>query len=541
VSAAEQSLADVNVRTAFDKAQASVQAFSTGTINASMLSKELASAFETISSQDADGVLGDLPVHRDIAYQLYYANEIAMSVVDTHVTNVVGTGLTLSANMNRRVLESRAGLSSGQIDDLEEQIEDDFQIWAESPQYCDADREMTFYDFQDLALRTRMIGGDAPILIARRDARRVMRNGYLTQLQSISPRRLRNRNDKADTAQMRGGIERDRQGRIRYHFSRRDPNTAIFSGAEQNDWFPPIPQFSGNGRQNVILLKKMLESQQTRGRPILMVIAKLIGRVGKFTDMQVMAAIKSAYFSVYMKESPDEFAHGEEKLRQDLKLEGDGAIVSGEAEPELLTSNHPGPHVEQFYTAAFKLAGMATGIPYEILVKSFTTSYSASRAAINEYKKLKRAEQKQLRLKMCRPVYCSHMYDRVQQGVFNLPGFMEDEQLRNAYCGAFWIPPAEGALDKNREIMPEIALIQNNLKSEGMVTEEILGVPFKVMVAKIARDRRLLEREGIDPAPLTPNLAQVTERLAALVDDDPDGDDETDDDNDDDSEGSQND
>lgn len=503
---------------AYRKAQTAFTAYSNHSISQSMLAKRVFDAFDQVMGEDADGVLAELPDYRDIAYQLYYANEIAMAVVETHATNVVGTGLTLKCNMNRDLIQARTGLDDDALDVLEEQIETDFENWSETPRYCDVDGEMSFFEHQDLALRTRMIGGDAPGLIVRRDARRAARNGYLTQLQAISPRRLSNPQNQPDTAMLRGGIERNGQGQLRFHFSRKDPNSTLFDGPSSLDWFPGISKFNAAGRQNVTFVKRMQEPGQTRGRPLLMVIAKLVARIGKFTDAQVMAAIKHAFMSLYMEGEPDSLNYGDDApARPDGKLElKEGTIAFGSSKPHLLQSHQPGPHLEQFYTQGFKIAGMATGIPWEILCKAFTTSYSASRGARNEYKRLIRLEQKHLRIHFCKPVYCSWLMDRVMQGALDLPGFEDDEQLRNAYCRAFWIPPAEGAIDKNREIMPEIAMLQSNLKSEEMIVEELLGVPFKFVVNSIGKSRRAIEKAGIDPAIMTPNLIDVAARLAEL-------------------------
>ncbi|MGZ7263521.1 phage portal protein, partial [Streptococcus pyogenes] len=71
---------------------------------------------------------------------------------------------------------------------------------------------------------------------------------------------------------------------------------------------------------------------------------------------------------------------------RDLRL-GDGLVMELDEGESIETANpgRPNAQFDPFVMAMWKMIGGALGVPFEILVKHFTASYSASRAALLQF------------------------------------------------------------------------------------------------------------------------------------------------------------
>ena len=71
---------------------------------------------------------------RQRARMLYMAAPLATSAIKTNRTNVIGSGLILSAKVDRETL----GMTAEQADAWQRTTEKEFALWAENRQACDA-------------------------------------------------------------------------------------------------------------------------------------------------------------------------------------------------------------------------------------------------------------------------------------------------------------------------------------------------------------------------------------------------------------------
>ncbi len=133
---------------------------------------------------------------------------------------------------------------------------------------------------------------------------------------------------------------------------------------------------------------------QYRGVPYLATVIESLKQLTRYTEAELMAAVINAFFTVFVKsESPAETARDFEGVvdeeapleTPDYKL-GPGAInILNEGESiEIADAKRPNVNFDGFVSAMAKYIGAALEIPYELLTKSFTSSYSASRAALLE-------------------------------------------------------------------------------------------------------------------------------------------------------------
>ena len=132
---------------------------------------------------------------------------------------------------------------------------------------------------------------------------------------------------------------------------------------------------------------------------------------------------------------------------------GPGTVVHlGEGEKVVFGNpNIPTTGFESFTKTVCRLVGSALEIPYEVLIKEFDSSYSASRAALLEAWEAFKMRRQWFVDDFCQPVYEVWLAEAVALGRIKAPGFFEDPIIRDAWCGARWIGPVQGQLDPTKE------------------------------------------------------------------------------------------
>src|SRR5690606_20406351 len=105
-----------------------------------------------------------------------------------------------------------------------------------------------------------------------------------------------------------------------------------------------------------------------------------------------------------------------------------GAIISlGENESiEQANPMRNNSSFDGFVKAVCRQIGSALEVPYELLLKHFTASYSASRAALLEAWKMFRKRRAWMAARFCQPVYEEWLTEAILLGRIDAPGFFDD-------------------------------------------------------------------------------------------------------------------
>lgn len=404
--------------------------------------------------QDADAdTLGDLRELRARSRDLVRNSPIAAGAVETQVTHVVGSGLTLQSRIDAEAL----GLSSDEAEAWQAATERRYRLWASST-YCDVADELTFAEQQDLALRTRIESGDAFVVLASKP-----RPGwpFTLALQIIEADRICNPQFRQDTETVAGGVERDADGAaVAVHICNRHPGSMLVSSA--NTTWTRVPMRGSSGRRNVLHLKRKLRPGQSRGIPELAPIIGTLKQMSRYSDAEIDAAVNSAAQAVFVKMDPDSFTdlfNDEAQGRLiDSASRWDGTLRSGAAvnllpgeSIEAPALGRPNPNFDPFMSAFMRFVGIGLNIPYEVLSKHFQSSYSAARAALIDAWRTFNVRRAWLASKLCQPVYEEWLADEVANSRIAAPGFFADVLVRAAWCGTTWSGDGPGALDPLKE------------------------------------------------------------------------------------------
>lgn len=411
-------------------------------------------------SADSDS-LGDLQTLRARSRDLGRNAPIARGARNTAKTNVVGSGLRLSAHLQREIL----GLSDEEAESWEDYTEVLFDLWA-SAKTASVDRKSNFYEQQGLAFTSAWDSGDCFAI------RRLKESTSFLALcvQLVEADRVCTPNDKVTNApgqpEIRDGIEVDSDGEaIAAHFLNKHPgDAALLQSYEPDDW-ARIPFRGAAPFPLLIHLMKQDRIGQTRGIPMLAPVIESLKQLDRYAEAELMAAVVSAFFTVFIKTEAGGGGNDSNVPGMAVgqgPMGGDGvpiganemALGSGTVaelargeDISIANPNRPNPNFDPFFLAVVRQIGIALGIPYEVLIMHFSSSYTASKAAIETAWQYFDDDRTWLARNLCQPVYEWWLYEMVARGLIDAPGFLDDPIKRAAWCGSKWLGRAPIVLD----------------------------------------------------------------------------------------------
>ena len=448
---------------------------------------------------DADAViLSDLPTLRERSRDLMRNAPLACGAVSTVITNVIGPGLRHKSRIDRDGLK----MTEEQADAWEAAVDREWLLWSESPE-CDLARTLRFKEIAELAFRQALENGDVFALMPN-----LVRPGspYGLKIQLIEGDRVCNKGGGADTAELAGGVERDRNGApVAYHILNQHPGSAYYRPAERS--WATVQAFGKTGRRNVIHLFKTLRPGQSRGVPYLAPVIEPLKQLDRYTEAEIMAAVVSGMFTVFVKSetggttlSPMEPTAevGGASTDDDFKL-ASGAILNLAKGEEIQSANPTRPNTgfDPFVMAVLRQVGVALELPFEVLVKHFTASYSAARSALNEAWKFFRSRREWIAQSFCQVVYENWMDEAVAMGRVKAPGYFADPLIRQAYLWADWIGPAPGQIDPLKEITAAEKRVALTVSTRLEETMALTGGDWEDNMRQLAKEQRMLKEAGI--------------------------------------------
>jgi len=454
------------------------------------------------NSADQD-ILPDLDTLRHRSRDLCRNEPLALGAVNTNVSNVVGSGLELSSTIDYETL----GWTRQQAVTWQKQTERRFRLWAASKN-CDITRHQNFYELQSLAYRSTTESGDVLVLMPWET---VAGFPFETRIQLVEADRISNPNRAADTDNLVAGVALDSNGApTAYHISRQHPGAMnVKAGAMTWDTIPAFG--SQTGRRTALHLFFRIRPGQTRGVPYLAPVIEHLKLLGRFTDAELQATVVSSMFSVFV---TSESGSGIDGLIGGTSSTGANAERALKLEPGLVAELNPGDKIETaqpgrpngafdpFVQAILRQIGVALEIPFEILVKHFTASYSASRAAMVMAWQFFKLRREWLASNFCQPIYEAWMDEQVGKGDIIAPGYFEDPLIRAAYVNAEWIGDAPGQLDPVKEVSAAEYRLRLGLTTLAEETISLSGRNWEENLAQRAQESEAHKAANI---PYLPN------------------------------------
>jgi len=480
---------------------------------ASLIKKSLRGWNDTSESPYKD-IDENLSVLRSRSRQLAMNAPIATSAIKTNRTNVVGQGLKLKS----RIDFARLGISQEFADEWEKKTEREFNLWAKS-KWCDATRLNNFYELQQIALMSWLMNGDGWALIKQQNITRFMPYSLCVHLIEA---------DRVSTPEkgLQGGLLLSDKG-----IRKADNGNIIYNGVEINDngsvvaywicnsypndnnviekkWIRIEAFGQKTGNPNVLQLMESERCEQYRGVPYLAPVIESLKQISRYTEAELTAAVVTAFFTAFIKQegSRNEFTW-DQSIPQEQRVDdvdpntyelGSGTInILGPGEDVVIADpKRPASGFDPFVRSILKMVGAALEIPFELLIKSFEASYSASRAALLEAWKAFKMRRTWFADDFCQPIYEIWLSEAVARGRIIAPGFFNDPAIKNAWCGSEWIGPSQGQINPVQEVNAAILKVNNGFSTRERETMELTGGNFDDNAIQIMRENALLKENA---------------------------------------------
>jgi len=471
---------------------------------------------------------------RQRARMLYMASPVATSAINTNRTKVVGVGLSLKSAIDREVL----GLSPEAAKDWQRRTEREFRMWAGRKERCDATGMNDFNGMQQLALMSWLMSGDVFAVVKR--AKPTAINPYTLRLHLVEADRVSTPAKYGGAAASPGytdgkntdtgnriydGVEVGADGMVEAYHVRNTYPWQLTS--EETKWERVVAYGERTGLPNILHVMSSERPDQYRGVSYLVQVIEPLLQLRRYTDSALMAAVIQSFFTAWIvtKADPDAIPFGEVGAgdlygvpaanpsednisRSENELEMGPGTINVLQEGEDIRFGNPTMPVtgfDAFVKMFCKLIGAALEIPYDVLIKEYNASYSASRAALQDAWDAFRMRRQWFVSDFCQPAYEIWLAEAVALGRIIAPGFFTDPLLRTAWCGARWIGPVQSSLDPLKEAKADVLLTQHAIKTHEQVTRERGGGDWEENAEQLKRENELLSEAGGGSPAIDPN------------------------------------
>lgn len=426
---------------------------------------------------------------------------IAAGALKTNRTNVIGPGLKLKANIRFEAL----GMTVEEKNAWERKTETEFALWAA---HCDARQQTDFYGIQSLVFFEKMLYGDSFVslpMVENRNDPYLLRLHVIESILVDTPPKFRGNENEKDN-DILYGIKFGKFGEaIGYYVI-----TAPYTGYNDDEDYTYIPRYGEDtGRRNMIHVLNVERSGQLRGLPLLAPVIEDIKLLGRYTDAEVVKVLVNALMSAFIETETPENGPPIDGLPEDEQVDeehddtielGNGTInVLRPGEKIKIVEKTPIPSdFEKFITALVSHIGSALEIPYEVLTKHYSSSYSASRGALLEYWKSVDMNRSEFITQFCQPIYEEWLTEAIQLGRIDAPGFFDDPAIRAAWLGAEWYGPAQGQLNPKDEAEAAELRIKNGISTIAREAAQITGMDFEnEVLPQRVREHEAMEEGGL--------------------------------------------
>ena len=452
---------------------------------------------------------------------------IGAAAIQTSSMHTVGAGLKVFPKIHYLDL----GLTHEEARTWNRKTRREFDLWAAS-KHCDLYRRNSFYDLQDLAYVAYLVDGDSFALFRRKPPTSFM--PYSLRLQIIEGNRISNpysgsltggygvfsveAKNQSNGNRIVSGVEIDAEGAIEaYWVSNKVPGDLV--EAAQMDAWVRVKAFGDlSGTPNIVQICHDVRSEQYRGVPYLAPVIETLKQVSRYTNAELTAAIIKSFFALFFTNAPaganglegiaPSAIYGNEEEEVDPRRPvvdvaeydlGPGTLnaLPAGVDVKAVDAGRSMSTFDPFVTQLIKHIGAAINIPYEVLMKNFTSSYSASRAAMLQAWEEFKLRRTWFARDFCQPVYETWLAEAVAIGRIDAPGFFDDPAIRAAWVSADWYGPTMSILDPVKDIKGSAMRVQYGLSTREREAAEMTGTDFEENLDQLAWELKMIESKGL--------------------------------------------
>jgi len=437
--------------------------------------------------------------------QLFRENLYALGLIRRMITNEINTGLTLESCPDEEIL----GLAPGSLNDWTETVETRFTIYGKNPLVFDFNQKLSFGRAQQAVKLEALITGDVLVVM------RYGRASRLPQVQIISgndvqtPLGSRFSIRKGNTIEH--GVEIDAQGReAGYWIRQKDGN------------FARMPAYGEKSGRRIAWLIYGTDKRlnERRGMPLLAIVLQSLKEIDRYRDSAQRKAVINSILAMFIKKTTDKPGSlpmtgaartkgqvtGTDPVTGAARVFNVSKFVPGIILDELQEGEEPvvkggeGTDVNfgPFEEAIIQAVAWANEIPPEILKLAFSNNYSASQAAINEYKLFLNKSRENFGEDFCGPIYQEWLLAEVLQGKIKANGLLaafrdtSKYDIFGAWLQCEWYGSIKPSTDMLKAFKGSSGLLSEGLSTRAKEARELTGTKYSKNVRKLIRENEEL-------------------------------------------------
>lgn len=435
--------------------------------------------------------------------QLFTENIYARGLIRRLLTNEINKGLALEATPDNMIL----GIDDEEADLFAETIERRFVIWGKNSDLCDYKKTQTFGALQRQARMMAIISGDVLVVL------RTNSNGT-PNIDLIDAEFVQNPN----SSEMIKAVK-DRGNKLEYGVETNQSGKHIAYFVLKSDGsYMRIPTTGARtGRKQAFLYygtEKMVN--EVRGQSLLAITLQSLKEIDRYRDSEQRAAVINSMIAMWIEKGEDKVSSlplQSGAVRKDTKLTQNDShgrkntefnsfvpgmifqeLQVGE-KPHSYDTKRPNVNFAVFEEAILNAIAWANEIPPEIFTLQFSSNYSASQAAISEFKMYLDKFRDDFGDNFLSPIYQDFFLAEVLNDNVKANGFLEAFRSNKLdIVGAWQLSCWAGAIKPTINQLNTLKAYQGYV-AEGWITNDrasrdITGMKYSKVVQQLKRENK---------------------------------------------------
>lgn len=427
--------------------------------------------------------------------QLFDENPYARGSIRRLITNEINTGLS----PEYAPVESILGLKEGSLHDWSESMENRHAIWAKNPLLCDYCGLHTFGSIQRLARQTALIEGDVLVVL------RMNKKYNLPAVQLISGSSVRTPfNSHKSKNKIKHGVEFDSKSRHVAFW--------IVDEAGKEIRIPAYGKKSGR-KMAWLLYGSDRKLDDVRGQPFLSLFLQSLKEIDRYRDSVQRKAVINSILALFISKNSDKpsslaFSGGISKrdtVFGDLEQSGvtksydiarkiPGVVIEDLNEGEIphgFDSKGTDLDFGKFEEAIVSTYAWVNEIPPEILRLTYSNNYSASQAAINEFRMYLNRIWVSFGEEFCSPVEIERLISELLMGKIEAAGLLDswirsdDYDVFSAWTTMDWYGAIKPSSDMVKQTKGSINLVNEGWSTNARESRVLSGTKFSKNISRL--------------------------------------------------------
>jgi len=434
--------------------------------------------------------------------ELFNQNLYARGLIRRLITNELGgAGLTPECSPDASILD----LSDDFVNEWAETVESRWNVWSKAIKVCDFREAKSFGAIQRDARQEALISGDVLVVLRQGE------NSKLPKVQLVSGSRVKtpwNAESALRDVDIRHGVELDEKGR----------KVAFWIEKDDGDFERLEANSKKTGRRMAWLVygtdKRM---DDVRGQPLLSIILQSLKEIDRYRDAAQRKAVINSMLAMFIKKDVDKMGslpiQGAATRNAEVVISDDqgsknyniSRMLPGTVLDELqqgetpvgFSSNGTDIDFPAFESAVLEAIAWSSEVPGEILKLAFSNNYSASQAAINEFKIYLNKIWVSFGEEFCQPIFSDWLISEVLLGEISAVGFLDAYRdpsiwdVLGAWSSCQWYGSIKPSTDQLKQAKGSKMLVDEGWSTNAREARINTGTKFIRNIKKLKYENEL--------------------------------------------------